>query len=55
MKEAFVGFDSAWAVRNSGAIAYAVFDGDDLEISLPQLADFPDDMLIHPGSSISSG
>ena len=42
MKEAFVGFDSAWAVRNSGAIAYAVFDGDDLEISLPQLADFPD-------------
>ena len=43
MVEAFVGFDSAWGVKNSGAIAYAVFDGDNLEtISLPQLADFPD-------------
>ena len=42
MKEAFVGFDSAWAVRNSGAIAYAVFDVENPEESLPQLADFPD-------------
>ena len=43
MKEAFVGFDSAWGVKNNGAIAYVVFDGDHLEtISLPQLADFPD-------------
>ena len=42
MREAFVGFDSAWAVKNSGAIAYAVFDGDDPDISQPQLADFAD-------------
>ena len=42
MKEAFVGFDSAWAVRNSGAIAYAVFDVENPEESLPQLADFAD-------------
>ena len=41
--EALVGFDSAWGVNKSGAIAYAVFDGDHLETtSLPQVADFPD-------------
>ena len=43
MTEAIVGFDSAWGVRNNGAISFAVFDGDNLQrISLPQLADFSD-------------
>ena len=42
MKEALVGFDSSWALKNHGAIVYAVFNGDDLEMSLPQLADFAD-------------
>ena len=43
MKKAFVGFDSAWSVKNNGAISYAVFHGDDLEkVCLPQLSDFFD-------------
>ena len=43
MKEAFVGFDSAWAGKTHGAITYAVFQGGVLEkVRLPQLADFPD-------------
>ena len=42
MREAFVGFDSAWAGRDPGAIAYAIFQGDALEWEeLPQLASFP--------------
>ena len=42
MKEAFVGFDSAWAGMTPGAIAYAIFQGDVLEWEeLPQLASFP--------------
>lgn len=41
--EAIVGFDSAWGVKNNGAISFAVFDEDNLQtLSLPQLADFPD-------------
>ena len=41
MKEAFVGFDSAWSVRNLGAISYAVFQGETLErAELPQLSSF---------------
>ncbi len=43
MKEAFVGFDSAWSVRNKGAISYAVFQEDTLEReALPQLSSFRD-------------
>ena len=43
MKEAFVGFDSAWSGKTHGAISYAVFQGDTLEkVSLPQLSDFSD-------------
>ena len=43
MKEAFVGFDSAWAGRTHGAIAYAVFQDKTLEEEgLPQLSDFSD-------------
>ena len=43
MKEAFVGFDSAWAGHTHGAIAYAVFQDKTLEEEgLPQLSDFSD-------------
>ena len=43
MKEAFVGFDSAWAGNRQGAISCAVFQRDTLEkVCLPQLADFSD-------------
>ena len=43
MKEAFVGFDSAWAGNVSGAICYAVFEGDTpIEVNIPQLSDFAD-------------
>ena len=42
MKEAFVGFDSAWAGKSPGAIAYAIFQGDALEREeLPRLVSFP--------------
>ena len=43
MKDAFVGFDSAWAGNKNGAICYAVFAGETpVKIGLPQLADFFD-------------
>ena len=43
MKEAFVGFDSAWAGKKAGAISYAVFRETNLErVSLPRVADFAD-------------
>ena len=43
MKEAFVGFDSAWAGKKNGAICYAVFAGETpVKMGLPQLADFFD-------------
>ena len=43
MKEAFVGFDSAWAGNRQGAIAYAVFQENDVETAPPpHLADFAD-------------
>ena len=43
MKKAFVGFDSAWSVRNQGAICYAICQGGDPpEVSLPELSDFQD-------------
>ena len=43
MKEAFVGFDSAWAGNRVGAISYAVFREADLEkVFLPRVADFAD-------------
>ena len=43
MKEAFVGFDSAWAGNRVGAISYAVFREANLErLSLPRVADFAD-------------
>ena len=43
MKEAFVGFDSAWAGKTAGAISYAVFRETNLEkVSLPRVADFAD-------------
>ena len=43
MKEAFVGFDSAWAGNRVGAIAYAVFREANLEkVCLPRVADFAD-------------
>ena len=40
MKEAFVGFDSAWSAKNKGGISWAVFEKNSLvEVSLPpQLA-----------------
>ena len=42
MKEALVGFDSAWGGKNPGGIAYAIFQGDVLEKEgLPQLVSFP--------------
>ena len=42
MKEAFVGFDSAWAGKSPGAIAYAIFQGDAPEREeLPRLVLFP--------------
>ena len=41
MKEAFVGFDSAWGGKNKGAISYAVFQDGALEKEgLPQLVTF---------------
>lgn len=41
MKEAFVGFDSAWGGKTKGAISYAVFQGDALEKEgMPQLVSF---------------
>ena len=47
MKEAFVGFDSAWAGNVSGAICYAVFEGDTpIEVNIPQLSDFADSARI---------
>lgn len=43
MKEAFVGFDSAWAGNRVGAISYAVFqEGNLARMSLPRVADFAD-------------
>ena len=43
MKEAFVGFDSAWAGNRVGAISYAVFRETNLEkVCLPRVADFAD-------------
>ena len=43
MKEAFVGFDSAWGGKSKGAISYAVFQGGTLEKEgLPQLVTFPE-------------
>ena len=43
MKEAFVGFDSAWVGESAGAISYAVFRETNLEnVSLPRVADFAD-------------
>ena len=43
MKEAFVGFDSAWAGNKAGAIAYAIFQDEKLEKAPPPcLADFAD-------------
>ena len=43
MKEAFVGFDSAWAGDRAGAIAYAIFQGNNVvKESLPRVADFAD-------------
>ena len=43
MKEAFVGFDSAWSANNQGAICYAIYeDGVPTMVSLPQAASFDD-------------
>ena len=43
MKEAFVGFDPAWAGNRPGAIACTIFQGDKLERTiLPCLASFDD-------------
>ena len=43
MREAFVGFDSAWAGNKVGAISYAVFQGANPEtVRLPRVADFAD-------------
>ena len=43
MKEAFVGFDSAWVGKVAGAISFAVFRDTNLEkVSLPRVADFAD-------------
>ena len=43
MKEAFVGFDSAWAGKKNGAICYAVFEGETpVEVGLPLASDFFD-------------
>ena len=43
MKEAFVGFDSAWGVNTIGAIAYAVFQDNVLvKVPAPRVADFAD-------------
>ena len=41
MKEAFVGFDSAWSINNQGAICYAIYEeGVPPTVSLPQAASF---------------
>lgn len=40
MREAFVGFDSAWSGRNKGGLAWASFDGNTIECHGPQPADF---------------
>ena len=43
MKEAFVGFDSAWSANNQGAICYAIYEeGVPSAVSLPQAASFDD-------------
>ena len=43
MKEAFVGFDSAWSKKNKGAICHVILQGDNFEKpNLPQLSDFSD-------------
>ena len=43
MKEAFVGFDSAWGGHRAGAISWAVFQDNDLEkAALPRLVGFAD-------------
>ena len=41
MKNGYLGFDSAWALKNKGAICYATFEDGALEkVSLPQPASF---------------
>ena len=47
MKQAFVGFDSAWAGRNKGAIAYVIFQGDVLQESRS-----PQSSLFHDAAQI---
>ena len=42
MKEAVVGFDSAWAGNESGAICYAIIEGDTIKVNIPRLSDFAD-------------
>ena len=43
MKQAFVGFDSAWSRRKKGAIAYAIFQDDKLQdVEEPQSSSFCD-------------
>ena len=43
MREAFVGFDSAWAEHNNGAISYVVLEGGKpAEIRIPEVASFAD-------------
>ena len=43
MKEAYVGFDSAWSAKNRGAICYAIYqEGVPPEVSLPQPSSFAD-------------
>ena len=42
-KEAFVGFDSAWAENNNGSIGYVVLEaGKPVEIRMPEVASFAD-------------
>lgn len=40
MREAFVGFDSAWSGKYKGGLAWASFDGSTIECHGPQPADF---------------
>ena len=41
MREAFVGFDSAWSIKNKGAICHVVYQGNSLEeVCLPKLSSF---------------
>ena len=42
MKEAFVGFDSAWSAKNQGAISYAVSQGVWQRTEVPRPASFND-------------